>query len=767
VNRLGLRLALAGGRGAVVGLALTALAVAIGTAILLFALSFRPALDDRADRSAWRSSIVLSDSGTADDAAFLMTTALDSYQGEPLVRVMVAVLADDAPLPPGLDRWPGPGQAAVSPALAARIAAVPADELGDRIGTVVGTIGDAGLRSPQELVAVIGVTEADISALGASPVKAFDPRQPTREIPPIAVLMIALAIVGALVPVAVFVSTATRLSAARREQRLAALRLVGATSVQVSRLALVEAVVVTVLGAVAGIGVFLLARPLVAMVPLDEATWFPDSIVPPLVPAVVLLLAIPIVGAAAAMLALRRVIVTPLGVQRRQTPPTPGILRAVPLAVSLAGLVAAMAILGRGASSDIVSLALVGLAFGGVIVGIVLIGPWLTVLVGRGLHRLPLGASTLLASRRLTDDPRSSFGSIAGVIMAVFVASAFFTFVAYADEQSFDRAGVLHAGQVYVQMPFNEGPVFAEVPGQIGAVPGVRAVLPIPSGELFLDGSPVGAWVVSCADLTRQFDLPARLCGTAPIHVLGLGTALTAASYDFIADRGDRSPISLTVRASDVATLEIGISPVVTDIVTRNVRVQLPQVILDPSLFAAAGRQPSANTFYIDTDGSTATAERVRTTVLASVATAYVRLASEDRETSHVYQEFGRVVGLGLIGSLVLAGCSLAVAVTTGVLERRRQFALLRSAGMPVSRLRALVLLQAGAPLVVVALVSAALGIVVAQVVLRLADAPTVPWPNGSLVVTLAVSLAGAMAVVVLMLPPLERLTRPDAIRIE
>ena len=64
-------------------------------------------------------------------------------------------------------------------------------------------------------------------------------------------------------------------------------------------------------------------------------------------------------------------------------------------------------------------------------------------MVGRTRYRLPLGASTLLASRRLTDDPRGSFGSIAGVIMAVFVASAFFTFVGYARGQTFDRAGIV------------------------------------------------------------------------------------------------------------------------------------------------------------------------------------------------------------------------------------------------------------------------------------------------------------------------------------
>jgi predicted lysophospholipase L1 biosynthesis ABC-type transport system permease subunit len=132
-----------------------------------------------------------------------------------------------------------------------------------------------------------------------------------------------------------------------------------------------------------------------------------------------------------------------------------------------------------------------------------------------------------------------------------------------------------------------------------------------------------------------------------------------------------------------------------------------------------------------------------------------------------VFEEFGRVVGLGLIGTLVLAGCSLAVAVTTSVLERRRQFALLRSAGMPVSRLRVLVLLQAGAPLVTVAAFSAALGIAVAQVILRVASTVDVPLPGPSLGLTLGASLLGALLVVALTLPPLERLTRPETARAE
>ena len=54
--RLGLRLAFLGGRWSVVPTALTAVAVAFGTAILLYALSFEPALDVRYDRGAWRDT---------------------------------------------------------------------------------------------------------------------------------------------------------------------------------------------------------------------------------------------------------------------------------------------------------------------------------------------------------------------------------------------------------------------------------------------------------------------------------------------------------------------------------------------------------------------------------------------------------------------------------------------------------------------------------------------------------------------------------------
>jgi len=61
-----------------------------------------------------------------------------------------------------------------------------------------------------------------------------------------------------LFPVLTFISTATRLAAARREQRFAAMRLAGATPRQFSVISAVEASVAAVAGVTAGFGLFFL-----------------------------------------------------------------------------------------------------------------------------------------------------------------------------------------------------------------------------------------------------------------------------------------------------------------------------------------------------------------------------------------------------------------------------------------------------------------------------------------------------------------------------
>ena len=75
-----------------------------------------------------------------------------------------------------------------------------------------------------------------------------------------------------------------------------------------------------------------------------------------------------------------------------------------------------------------------------------------------------------------------------------------------------------------------------------------------------------------------------------------------------------------------------------------------------------------------------------------------------------IVDELGRVVMLGVVMTMAVAGASVALAVVGGLLDRRRPFALLRQSGVTLRQLRMVLLLEAGAPLTAVALLSAGPG---------------------------------------------------------
>ena len=146
-----------------------------------------------------------------------------------------------SPVPPGIPHDPGPGQYYASPALAALLKTTPASELGDRYpGRLAGTIGDAALPSPDSLVIIVGDTAAQLAqapgAVRATSISATPPSGCAGDSCVLGLgidakgldLVLPVVALAMLVPVLVFIATATRLSAARREQRFAAMRLTGA-----------------------------------------------------------------------------------------------------------------------------------------------------------------------------------------------------------------------------------------------------------------------------------------------------------------------------------------------------------------------------------------------------------------------------------------------------------------------------------------------------------------------------------------------------------
>jgi hypothetical protein len=137
VIRLGLRLAVSGGREAVVRLVIVAVAVGLGVGLLLTVIAAVSAVNAQNDRYAWLNTGAPAASGSAtsvtrvqprhprgataatsrDPLWMLFTT--DLFDGQNIYRADVAATGPTSPVPPGIPRDPGPGQYYISPALAA------------------------------------------------------------------------------------------------------------------------------------------------------------------------------------------------------------------------------------------------------------------------------------------------------------------------------------------------------------------------------------------------------------------------------------------------------------------------------------------------------------------------------------------------------------------------------------------------------------------------------------------------------------------------
>ena len=156
--RLGLRLALRSGREGLVRLVITTVAVGIGVAMLLGVLAEFHAFQVQSSQPCWSctqgESPVPSRLPARGD---LWNNSVDFYQGQTITRLDVAALGSSEPVPPGISALPAPGTYYASPALAALLKTVPADQLGDRFpGHLAGTIGNAALSGPGQLVAYVG-----------------------------------------------------------------------------------------------------------------------------------------------------------------------------------------------------------------------------------------------------------------------------------------------------------------------------------------------------------------------------------------------------------------------------------------------------------------------------------------------------------------------------------------------------------------------------------------------------------------------------------
>ncbi|WP_436759146.1 FtsX-like permease family protein [Streptosporangium sp. V21-05] len=412
------RLLRGGGRRGLLGAGLTVAAVAVSTALLLFAVVANLGFQDRAAREAWRNPVP-----AASGAVAVQAVRTDYVRDRWITVVDLAALGPRAPAPPGLDRFPAPGEVWLSPGLAELAGELPAAQLAARFpGRRGGTIGDEALVYPGELVVVRGqaadspvmrATSSDDSRGGAVPtgISGFAGRT-TEDATGYSALGLIASVLMA-VPLLVFGGAAARLTVARRDRRLAALRLVGASPGQVVAMTVCEAVITAFGGAVLGTALYGLLTPLLARIEIRGGPWFLADVWPGVLPTLAVLVAVPLLVGVSAVVGLRRVVVSPLGVAKRETPPAMRFLRVVALLAALA----AVPLLGRGAEVGVIAAAI-----GGAFLCVNLAGPWVVALIGRITTRAARTPARLLAGRRLTDDPRSAWRTVSGVALTGFVA---------------------------------------------------------------------------------------------------------------------------------------------------------------------------------------------------------------------------------------------------------------------------------------------------------------------------------------------------------
>ncbi|MFB7472965.1 FtsX-like permease family protein [Kitasatospora sp. NPDC056184] len=203
----------------------------------------------------------------AEQPIALWAAGFDVVQGHQYSVVSVVPLHPDAPLPPGLPRWPGPGEAILSPAL---VSAGADEGITTRLGRDTGRIGDSGLSAPTEYLAYVRPPDKlvdrnrmiPITGYGASGTFFGD----DLSIEPLSQFLFAITVLMVF-PAGVLLFVAARMGGEDRDRRTVLLGALGATRSARFLVNLGECARPVLIGAVAGAGLIALWTASEAAIP--------------------------------------------------------------------------------------------------------------------------------------------------------------------------------------------------------------------------------------------------------------------------------------------------------------------------------------------------------------------------------------------------------------------------------------------------------------------------------------------------------------------
>ncbi|GIH13048.1 ABC transporter permease [Rugosimonospora africana] len=770
---LGARLAFAGGREGWLRTALTAIGIGLGVVLLLGCAAVPNILRAHTGRVAARAddfSFATTDLPRGD--ATLLVADIDTRYREWNIRgQLLQPEGPRAPLPPGLSALPGPGQLVVSPALARLLDSPDGALLRPRFEyPVVGTIGEAGLLGPNEYAFYLGSDQLEEVSRGpiGRRIDHFGAVHASQPLSPMLILLVLIIFVVLLLPVVVFVATAVRFGGEHRDRRLAALRLVGADGAMTRRVAAGEGLLGAALGVGLGIVGFLVAREFAGVVTLYDQSVYPADVRPSLALGLLVVLAVPAVAVGVNLLALRRVVIEPLGVVRQAA----GTRRRLWWRLTLPVLgVAALYPLSPGTDLRDGTVAQIQVTTGAILLllGVAALLPWLIEVV---VARLGTGSVPWqLAMRRLQLGGGTSARAVVGVAVAAAGAVALQMLFGAAA-----RANTVSTGQdpsriqVEVSLIGQDSAQEVTLLHRLLATPGVTSgygmthfsIVDPAQLKPHSQGSQPGIWdltVADCASLRQMLVIDE--CADGDVFQ----ASPTGAPDPTDPHPGERvligdpdqpnAPhwtIPATARAVRSATDASGLTYtglMATPGAISGSALPRPGIVVD---LRADDDDPDA-------------IERVRNTAAGVDPLADVTSLRATAE-NHNFAVIRRGLAIGALATLLLVGASLLVGTLEQLRERRRLLAVLVAFGTKRTTLSRSVLWQTAIPVLLAMALAVLAGVGLGAILLRMVHEPVrMDW-SGIGLITAAAGLV-VLLVTGLSLPLLYRLMRPDGLRTE
>lgn len=627
-------------------------------------------------------------------------------------------------------KTPGPGEYYLSQALADAVAQHPEDDILARFGKntkYLGVLPSEYTASPDALIMVRGASAEEVAASdnvakaqGQTSYFANVYRTDANglksdvSLDPGSIIILSIGATILLFPIVIFVSVATQLGAAQREKRYAALRLIGATKRQVTRILLLESLLASVVGVVIGLGAFgLLQAPLQAF-KLSGMRFNPGDL------ALTTTQYALIIGLTLGLTTfvnwrrMRRAQISPLGVSRsvekvkklrgwRPLVPATGIAIFVWLS-SKPGLDWLTAHKESAIPSILLLAALLLVMF-----GLVLTGGWLTNKLSLLAARWANNGSMLIAGKRTAVHSRTVFRGVSGVVLALFAGSFYLT--ATSGIEGLNAQAVKDNG--FSQLKQGTAIIIGQsLPGDMAEqlqqksyVTSVATVYPREDGS-----------VIRCQDVARYTE---HICPTN-------------AQPDQFALLNFNKPVVKTVS-------------LITDTVDMS------------------GAKEYLVALTSDDD-----IEKLRTMVMTHANQydlTYV-VSGTDAKKPHInptIREFADLAYVGIGVTLFVAVASLIVSTIGGLMERRRSLYTLRLGGMRLVQLKRLVMVESVAPLVITSILSCSIGVWTGAVFTKMFSTTLKPVLTPTYFMVVGAGLAAAIIGIYLILPMIDKLTRVEA----